>query len=246
MQGRSHRALRAALFEMRWLNRPLEWWAKNVSVGAMMNGRELVYQNIVHRDLDRLGIVRPIHAVGSAANYGYLYLLIRACTELPVCRVLELGCGQSTLVLDALGERAEFEVVSLEHEAEWAERIAAQCRCARVLEAPLVERRIADRVSPVHDPDTYDAQGVDVLLVDGPQKSKRHSRWGALHWLERINTDDFLVVFDDAERRGELDTIEQAVKQLDSRGIRYTATRLRSVKTQFVIAGGAMTPAVHF
>ncbi|NKI36606.1 hypothetical protein HFP89_15650 [Wenzhouxiangella sp. XN79A] len=246
MQARSHRALRAALAEMRWLNRPLEWWAKNVAVGAMLNGRELVYQNIVHRDLARLGIDRPIHAVGSAANYSYLYLLIRSCTELPVRRVLELGCGQSTLLLDALAERADFEVVSLEHEAEWAERIGAQCRRARVLEAPLVERRIADRDSPVHDPDVHDGQGVDVLLVDGPQKSKRRSRWGALHWLEGMNSDDFLIIFDDAERRGELDTIEQAVKQLDARGIAYTATRLRSVKTQFVIAGGAMTPAVHF
>lgn len=246
MQGRSYEKLRAALFEMRWLNRPLEWWAKNVARGATLNGREIVYQNIVHRDLARLGIDRPIHAVGSAANYSYLYLLLRICTELPVQRVLELGCGQSTLLLDALAERKEFDVVSLEHEAAWAQRIGAQCERARVLEAPLVERRVADRLGKVHDPEVFDGAGVDVLLVDGPQKSKRYSRWGALHWLERIETEDFLVVFDDAERRGELDTIEAALKLLDARGVDYVATRICSVKTQFLIAGGKMTPAVYF
>lgn len=246
MQGRSHRSLRAALFEMRWLNRPLEWWGKNVGVGAWLNGRELVYQNLVHRDLARLGIDRPIHAVGSAANYSYLYLLIRACTELPVRRVVELGCGQSTLLLDALAAREEFEIVSLEHEAAWAERIGAQCDQARVVHAPLVDRRICDHLSSVHDPEAVEGNGFDVLLVDGPQKSKRRSRWGALHWLERLDPEDFLIVFDDAERRGELDTIEQALKQLDRRGIEYTATRIRSVKTQFLIAGGAMQSAVYF
>ena len=76
--------------------------------------------------------------------------------------------------------------------------------------------------------------------------SRRRSRWGALHWLEQMACDDFLVIFDDAERRGELDTIEAALKLLDARKVDYLATRVRSVKTQFVIAGGAMTPAVFF
>src|SRR6056297_1002148 len=246
MQGRSYPKLRAALFEMRWLNRPLEWWAKTLAPGAVLSGREIVYQNIVHRDLARLGIERPIHAVGAAANYSYLYLLIRAATELPMQRVLELGCGQSTLLLDALAGLEEFDVVSLEHEAAWAERIAVQCDRTRVLEAPLVQHRTENRTAPVHDPEVFDGSDIDVLLVDGPQKSKRFSRWGALHWIERMPCDDFLIVFDDAERRGELDTIEQALKHLDARNVAYTATRIRSVKTQFVIAGGAMLPAVYF
>lgn len=246
MQARSYKKLRPALFEMRWLNRPLEWWAKNVAPGAYLSGRENVFQSIVHRDLDRLGIDRPIHAVGAAANYSYLYLLLRICTELPVRRVLELGCGQSTLLLDALAEREGFEVVSLEHEAAWAQRIQAQCTNARVLEAPLVERQLCGWTASVHDPEAVDRADVDVLLVDGPQKSKRRSRWGALHWLERLDSQDFLVIFDDAERRGELDTIEAALKWLDARKVDYVATRTRSVKTQFLIAGGRMTPAVYF
>lgn len=246
MKGRSHPELKAALFEMRWLNRPLEWWAKNAAPGATLSGREVVYQNIVHRDLARLGIDRSFHPVGAAANYSYLYILLRACTELPVGRVLELGCGQSTLLLDALARQRGFDVVSLEHEAAWADRIGAQCEHARVLEAPLHARDVRGFSAPVHDAEAFDGEGVDVLLVDGPQKSKRRSRWGALHWLERMDCDDFLVVFDDAERRGELDTIEAALKHLDARGIDYVATRIRSVKTQFLIAGGAMKPAAYF
>lgn len=246
MRGRSYSSLRPALFEMRWLNRPLEWWAKYVSVGATLSGREIVFQNLVHRDLERLGIDRPIHAVGGAANYSYLYLLIRACTELPIGRVLELGSGQSTLLLDALAQQRGFDVVSLEGDRDWAERIGTQCTQARVLEAPLVERTLAGASTSMYDPSVFDGKGVDVLLVDGPRKSKRRSRWGALHWLKQMACDDFLLIFDDAERRGELDTIEAALKLLDARNVDYMATRVRSVKTQFVIAGGAMVPAVYF
>ena len=232
---------------MRWLNRPLEWWAKTLVPGAVLSGREIVYQNIVHRELARLRIERPIHAVGAAANYSYLYLLIRTATELPVQRVLELGCGQSTLLLDALAGIAGFDVVSLEHEAAWAERVAAQCDRANWSSKPRWSSTASyNRTSLVHDPEVFDGSGFDVLLVDGPQKSKRFSRWGALHWIERMPCDDFLIVFDDAERRGELDTIEQALKHLDVRNVAYTATRIRSIKTQFVIAGGAMLPAVYF
>src|SRR3546814_16016062 len=38
---------------------------------------------------------------------------------------------------------------------------------------------------------------------DGPQGSARNSRWGALEILERSLADEFIVIFDDAERRGE-------------------------------------------
>lgn len=246
MQEDSYKALRPALFEMRWLTRPLEWLAKNVTPGAMLNGRELVYQNIVHRELERLGIDRSFYAVGSAANYSYLYLLLRACTELPVRRLLEIGSGQSTLLLDALADRAGFDVVSLEHETGWADRIAEQCKHVRVLEAPLAKLRIRGRVEPVHTPKTLESCSFNVLLVDGPQKSKRYSRWGALHWLEQLDRRDFLIVFDDAERRGELDTIAEALRYLDEHNIAYTATRIRSTKTQFLIAAGRMQPAIYF
>lgn len=246
MKGSSYKNLRLALMEMRWINRPLEWWAKNVSQADALSGREIIYQNLLHRELARMGIDRALYPVGGAANHSYLYLLIRICTELPVRRVLELGCGQSTLLLDSLAELQSLEVVSLEHESLWAQQIGKQCAHARVVEAPLIRSRVQQRETDVYDSEEAAAFSADILLIDGPQKTKRFSRWGALRWLEQLAREDFVVIFDDAERRGELDTIAEALRMLDRRGIRYVATRFRSVKTQFLIAGGRMMPAVYF
>lgn len=245
MKGSSHDSLKTALFMMRWLERPLDWCSRNLAPASMLHGRELVYQNIVHRDLQRLGIDQPLYAVGGAANYSYIYLLLRACTELPVRNVLELGVGQSTLLLDALGKQRGFAVTGLEHDAGWATRIGEQCEHVRVLQAPLVQRRVCG-----HHAEAYDAPDLsgefDLVLVDGPRGRQRNSRWGALEWVGERLAEDFLVIFDDAERRGELDTIGAALKQLDRMGRTYVAGRVRGTKSQFLIAGGSMQPAVHF
>ena len=245
MKGSSYDSIRAALRTMRWLERPLDWCSRNLSPASMLHGREVVYQNIVHRELARLGIDRPLYAVGGAANYSYLYLLLRVCTELPVQRVLELGVGQSTLLLDALAERQGFEVLGLEHDADWAERIGRQCTRARVLEAPLHAAEVEG-----HRCRTYRAPEVDgrfdLVLVDGPRGSRRRSRWGALEWIAQRRAEDFLLIFDDAERGGELDTIEACLKLLDRQGQAYAVWRVRGAKSQFLIAAGRMQAAVHF
>lgn len=245
MKGSSHESLKTALFLMRWLERPLAWCSRTLAPAAMLYGRELVYQNIVHRDLKRLGIDQPLYAVGGAANYSYIYLLLRACIELPVRNVLELGVGQSTLLLDALSKRRGFSVTGLEHDAGWARRIDQQCEQVRVLQAPLVRRRICGIEAEAYDvPDLCGE--FDLVLVDGPRGRRRYSRWGALEWVGERLAEDFLVIFDDAERRGELDTIEAALKQLDRIGRTYVTGRVRGAKSQFLIAGGSMQPAAYF
>ena len=85
-----------------------------------------------------------------------------------------------------------------------------------------------------------------MLLVDGPRGRRRHSRRAALEFIEGRLGDEFVIVFDDAERRGELDTIAEALKLLDARGTDYSTTLVRSVNSQFVIATRGMRAASFF
>ena len=48
--------------------------------------------------------------------------------------------------------------------------------------------------------------------------------------------DEFVVIFDDAERRGEIQTIAKALKLLDARGVKYGVHLTRSINSQFLIA----------
>lgn len=139
--------------------------------------------------------------VAGAANYSLLYTLLRCITELPVTRVLELGMGQSTLLLEALGVNA----VSVDHEKPWVERMASQVR-HECVHAPLVSKHVHGQDLQCYD---FAPSHFDMVLVDGPQGTPRRSRWGALDILDNCLGEDFLVIFDDAARKGEQDTVRE-------------------------------------
>lgn len=246
MKGSSYKALRGQLWLLRHINPFLEWASKTLSPAASLYGSEIIFQNIVHRTLDSLGVDEPFYPLRSAAGYSYLYLLIRMVQDLPVERILELGCGQSTILLDRLSRQRALECVSLEHDREWLERISMRVD-GRLIHAPLVSKTVMGRATRGYDTSALAGErDFDVLLVDGPRGSRRRSRWGCLELIESCLGDDFLIIFDDAERRGELDTIAAAVKLLDSRGRRYGSRLVRSVNSQFLVAGGRFTPALYF
>jgi len=54
------------------------------------------------------------------------------------------------------------------------------------------------------------------------------------------------VIFDDAERRGEIQTIARALQMLDARGVRYGVQLTRSVNSQFLIATPAFAAALYY
>lgn len=246
MKSSSYAALRGQLWLLRNINPFLEWASRTLAPASSLHGREILFQNIVHRALDRLGIDEPFYPLRSAAGYSYLYLLIRIVEDLSVNRVLELGCGQSTVLLDRLAADGTLECVSLEHDEEWLELIRPRVN-TRLIHAPLVSKTVLG-----HETRTYDTSALaneppfDVLLVDGPRGSRRRSRWGCLELVETCLGQDFLIIIDDAERRGELQTIGRALKLLDERGRRYGSRLVRSVNSQFLIAGGRFTPALYF
>lgn len=246
MKGSSYAAQRGQLWLLRNINPALEWMSRALAPASSLHGREIIFQNIVHRALDRLGIDEPFYPLRSAAGYSYLYLLIRIVEELPVRRILELGCGQSTVLLDRLSAHRTLECVSLEHDPEWLAHIGARVR-SRLLHAPLLDRTVLGHPTRAYDSSILaDEPAFDVLLVDGPRGSRRRSRWGCLELIEAHLGENFLIIFDDAERRGELDTIGRALRLLDDRGRRYGSRFIRSVNSQFLIAGGRFTPAVYF
>ena len=228
----------------KWLGPPALATARFVQTPAEMYGRELLYERLFANGLARFGLENRYYASGGAASFSLLYLLLRAITELPIQHVVEFGCGQTTLLLDALQKVRPFKVDSFEHEPEWAGRIQEEVAHA-INVADLVERKVRGRRTQTYD--VPDALGsCNLLVVDGPQQRVRRSRWGALEWIEDRLDDDFLILFDDAERRGELDTIEEALGILRNQGRPVRTRFFHSVKWQFAIAGGACSPAVSF
>jgi hypothetical protein len=184
-----------------WRNR--RHWAD----GTVPNS-ELLYLQIFDRAVERSGLkIPPLFPVGSAANAGLLYVLFRLACDFPDRQWLELGAGQSTLLLDALAKAGRVAgALTLEHDGDWADRLQGQVAHA-VQHAPLRDISAFGVVAPAYDARLD--QRFDIVVVDGPIGTPEHSRWGALDMLRDRLAEDFVVVFDDAERPGERATIEK-------------------------------------
>ena len=176
--------------------------------------REVYYQNLVHYNLRALNLPRfPLFPVKAASNYSLLHLLLRLISETDCNAVLEVGAGQTSLLLNALKAlKPELSVLTLEADADWAQRIG-QMVDHKVAYLPLVKRQINGiEVEAFSDLSPLSGRKFDLVLIDGPVGSKRHSRWANLEVLSENLADDFVVVFDDAERVGEQDTIKEFMK----------------------------------
>lgn len=187
-----------------WVYRLNRWrWARGGIAPA-----EGVFQQVFDAAVARSGIaVPPLYPVGSAANAGLLYLLFRLLDDFPRLDILEIGAGQSSLLLDALARAGRAQsLVTLEHDAAWAARIAARV-AHEVRVAPLRPAPVFGIEAPVYDINL--GRRFDLVVVDGPIGTPRYSRWGTLQLLSESLAEEFVVVFDDAERPGERATIEK-------------------------------------
>ena len=229
----------------KWFGPPCLSLARAIQHPAAMYGQELLYERLFANALTRLGLENRYYATGGAASFSLLYLLLRTVTELPVRRVVEFGCGQSSLLLDALQQLRPIEITTLEHDREWAQHIQQQVKYD-ITCADLVERVVRGRRISTYDTDAGLDTPPDLLLVDGPHASPKYSRWGMLQWVERELGEDFLILFDDANRRGEIDTIEETLHLLRAQGRTFRTRFYYSVKWQFVIADGKFIPATFF
>jgi len=162
--------------------------------------KELLYAHMLTDALKIRGIkYPPLFPIAGAANYSLLYLIFRIVDELSPVGVLELGIGQSTLILDAMNA----DGLSIEHDEQWAQFMRGKVT-REIICTPLKTREVQGVTTTGY---TYDGdQTFEFAIVDGPQGEERNSRWGALEILNRSLAEDFIVIFDDAERKGEQDT----------------------------------------
>ena len=128
----------------KWFGAPLLSIARKLRHPIEMYGKELLYERLFSNGLSRLQLENRYYPTGVAANFSLMYILLRCITELPVRRVVELGCGQSTLLFDALRQLRPIEITTLEHDRDWARRIQKhvehEITCADLV-SRVIERR---------------------------------------------------------------------------------------------------------
>jgi hypothetical protein len=218
----------------------LHW---NVTGPVLAMQRELGYQNLFDVQCRNRGIANDFYAVGAAASYGLMYLLFRVINEHPIDSVVEFGSGQTTLLIDRIKKPGTHHVC-YEHSPEWYTVLAPRLTSCDYRLRPLHETTIDER--RIHWYSQVDPAGFDLMLVDGPPGTDRYSRFGCVELIRSRISRDFLIIIDDAQRRGEQDTVSHIVGLLKSTGASFRFNQLQGRTTQTVIAGGRFVPATYY
>jgi len=219
--------------------------------GDVRPEREVIYQNIVDRDLSTLSIPNNFYPLNAAANYGLLYLILRSAQELDIQSIVELGAGQSSLLIDALRKRGTItgSALTIEHDEEWAARIKASVS-HQVATVPLTERSDKAYVYAGYDLSAVSFPSkIDFLLIDGPLGwggGRTFARHGALPILEQLDPEGFLVIVDDAEREGEKALASRIHSRLTDRGLNFKSGHVLGSKRQEIFASGRMISAAFY
>jgi predicted O-methyltransferase YrrM len=137
-------------------------------------------------------------------------------------RDLEFGPGISTVIMALAADvaRRPVEIVAVEQDARWAQRVRDLVPTTRYASAIVVDAPVA----PFTDPAPFDIsrwydrsalayiEGLfDLVIVDGPTAFRpewSHDRWPALPFAEPLLAPTAAVVLDDVNRDGEREILE--------------------------------------
>lgn len=221
-------------------------WSANSTRPSM----EIVYRELFLRDLAKLGLEDRYYPVGWAANHSLLYLITRCFAELPVRQVLELGAGQSSILLSQLNDRLKRGAVitTVEHDRLWADRIQSQVS-HRVLVTDLVPKTIeGHRIQ--HYGDTYFDASVryDFVLVDGPPANRNDLALNRLGVIEVMGNlaEDFVIIVDDVQRYGESALVNLLRQKFQREGREFKEAAIMASRQQHIFAAGSCSSAAFF
>lgn len=212
---------------------------------------EIIYRELFLRELALAGLSDDYYPVGGAANHGFLYLIARLLREFTFSGILELGAGQSSLLLSRLIEacHSRASVLTIEHEAFWARHIQDQVQ-HKVALAPLAPDTLDGHTISFYDLSRVEIpQATELFLIDGPPAHDVHikyARLGAFRVVCELLRDDFVIIVDDTERAGEARLAELFLRELTRRRAAFKSNTVRASRCQTIIAGGRYIAAAYF
>lgn len=197
--------------------------------------KEALYQGLFQEFCRHCQVPHIFYPLGGGANYSLLYLLGRICAENQLEKVLELGAGQSTLLLEHFSKTNNFQRITLESSEFWAKEISDRVGATV---------NVAELIPFDHNGHRIQGYSLDVLskndkfnlvLVDGPNGSQRFSRLGVIEVIKKHLSSEFIIVFDDAERDGEQETIALSKQIISEAGIEVFEKAILGTSSQVIL-----------
>lgn len=208
--------------------------------------KELNFADLLHDTIIESGWLhdKSFSLHGWAANYSFIYMLYRILDNAKPQNILEMGMGQTSRLTSQYVAYCNPNTMLdiIENDAGWITTYQpqlAQSTNVKVHQSDLefftydkTECRKYKNLDKVTGKTKY-----DLVIIDGP--------FGALQNLPRSNVldliknhnlaNDFIIIFDDAERKGEQNTIAQTIKLLQEQNVEHFVFQRNGIKTQMYI-----------
>jgi hypothetical protein len=212
---------------------------------------EVIYRELFIRDLQKLQIDDVFYPIGGAANHGLFYVIARCFIEFEIKNAIELGAGQTSILMSQLSSRYRdrINIRTVEHDAQWAEyirpKVGHELFLAHLVDKTIGGHRISHYASGYFDKSTK----YDFVLIDGPPAYREDilmNRLGAVEIIQDNLAGDFVLIVDDAERPGEGALIDAIRRELKNRRVGFREIAIAASKRQHLFCAGAYARAVYF
>lgn len=205
---------------------------------------ENTWANVFHDVIkDSVWLQNKAFAPGRwAAGYQMLYVMYRVLDSTRPKRILELGLGQTTRMISqySIFYNAEHQVV--ENDPKWIEFFATTYEVpdnVKIINLnTIVDKYLDDEAVIMYRgfEEQFRGQKFDFICIDAPLGGKaiKYARVDVLKILPECLEREFVIIIDDTERIGEINTIELIQKTFKENGIQYVMKRYDGRKSSTI------------
>lgn len=170
----------------------------------------------------------PLNVGRWAGNYSFFYVLNRILMDYKPKSILDLGLGESSKFISTYLDNYLLETkhTIVEQNDEWINNFQEKVLLSKrsiIVHCPLKETEIKGFTSTSYDGFKEKIkEKFDLYIVDGPFGSDRYSRYDIISLVEKFEKNEqFIIMMDDTDRKGEQDTIDDIKRCLNSLDINY-------------------------
>lgn len=191
---------------------------KKVNKQILLQTKEIEWAHIFHDSIKgKPWLENTALNVGRwAGNYAFFYVLHRVLKDCAPKNILEFGLGESSKLVTAYmaNELIEANHLIIEQDKDWLDFFISRNKLSIKTEVQIcaLEKKIIHdfEVSCYHNLEELVKNKFDLYIIDGPFGSKRFSRYDIVYLANRFSkTDEFIIIMDDYQRKGEQDTVDE-------------------------------------
>lgn len=185
----------------------------------------------------------PINVGRWAGNYSFFYVLNRILNDYKPKKILELGLGESSKVISAYIDNylTETSHLIIEQDENWATSFKEKFTLSKnsTIEVLPLKQCIINNfnVNSYNNFAKKITDTFDLYVVDGPFGSDRFSRYDIISLVKKFKpSHEFIILFDDTNRKGEFETCEEIKSILEQNKINFFAGYYEGIKGSTIIA----------